>query len=80
MVAVGVFSQAVYIDAVSFAVLHKAESNLDDDQKSVEKQLEEYRNSLITYAYETELIKQKLDTVVSEDEIAAFYKNNQNKW
>ena len=35
------------------AVLHKAESNLDDDKKNVSRQLEEYRNSLITYAYET---------------------------
>lgn len=62
------------------AVLHKAESNLDDDQKSVERQLEEYRNSLITYAYETELIRQKLDTIVNEDEIAAFYKANQSNF
>jgi hypothetical protein len=62
------------------AVLHKAESNLDEDQKSVEKQLEEYRNSLVTYAYETELIRQKLDTVVNEDELAAFYKANQSNF
>jgi hypothetical protein len=58
------------------AVLRKAEKNLDDEQKNVEKQLEEYRNSLITYAYETELIRQKLDTNVSEEEIVAFYKNH----
>lgn len=62
------------------AVLHKAESNLSDDQKNVDRQLEEYRKSLLTYAYETELIKQKLDTVVSEEEIAAFYKANQNNF
>ena len=53
-------------------VLHKAESNLDEEKKDVEKKLLEYRNSLVTYAYETELIKQKLDTVVSEDEILSF--------
>lgn len=61
-------------------VLRKAESNLDEEKKNVEKKLEEYRNSLLTYAYETELIRQKLDTVVSEEEIAAFYKNNQSNF
>ena len=45
-------------------------------KKNVTKQLDEYRNSLITYAYETELIRQKLDTSVSEEEILAFYKNH----
>ncbi len=58
------------------AVLSKAEQNLADEKKNVEKKLEEYRNSLLTYQYETELIRQKLDTVISEQEIAAFYKNN----
>jgi hypothetical protein len=62
------------------AVLRKAERNLDDEKKEVAQQLEEYRNSLVTYAYERELISQKLDTNVTETEIAAFYKNNQNNF
>lgn len=62
------------------SVLHKAESNLDNEKKDVEKKLEEYRNSLITYAYETELIKQKLDTIVGDEELADFYKNNQDNF
>jgi hypothetical protein len=57
-------------------VLNKAEKNLDDEKKDVEKKLEEYRNSLIVYAYETELIRQKLDTVVSEEQIVEFYKRH----
>jgi hypothetical protein len=40
------------------------------------KQMEEYRNSLIIYEYESQLINQKLDTVVSEDEIAEYYEQN----
>lgn len=62
------------------AVLRKAERNLADEKKNVDKKLEEYRNSLLTYRYETELILQKLDTVISEEEIAAFYKNNQDNF
>ena len=57
-------------------VIQKAESNLTDEQKNVQKQLEDYRKSLITYAYEKELVKQKLDTVVSNDEIEQYYNNN----
>lgn len=57
-------------------VLNLAEKNLPDHMKQVEKQLEEYRNSLITYIYESELINQKLDTIVSDEEIEAYYKEN----
>lgn len=58
-------------------VIQKAENNLTDEQKDVEKQLEDYRKSLITYSYEKELVKQKLDTVVSNEEIEQYYNNNQ---
>ncbi len=61
-------------------VLNKAEKNLDDSQKDVEHQLAEYRNSLMIYAYEKELINQKLDTTVDDPEIEDFYKNNQNNF
>jgi hypothetical protein len=57
-------------------VLHKAESNLDEEKKDVDRQLEEYRNSLIRYAYERELIQQRLDTIVSDKEIEDFYNAN----
>src|ERR1043165_2158528 len=58
-------------------VIQKAEANLAEEQKNVEKQLKDYRNSLITYAYEKELVKQKLDTIVSDAEIEEYYNNNQ---
>ena len=57
-------------------VLRRAEDNLRDEEKDVSKQLEDYRTSLIVFAYEKELIKQKLDTIVSETEIAAYYGSN----
>ena len=57
-------------------LVHQAEKNLDKDALDVKKQLDEYRNSLVLYAYETQLINQKLDTVVSDDEIAEYYEQN----
>ena len=60
-------------------ILNKAELNLKENQKDVQKQLEAYRRSLIIYSYEQELIKQRLDTTVSNSEIETFYtKNSQN--
>lgn len=61
-------------------VLRKAENNLKDEEKDVSKQLEDYRTSLITFAYEKELVKQKLDTVVSKAEIEEYYKQHPNNF
>ena len=57
-------------------LIHQAESNLNMEDLDLKKQLEEYRNSLVIYAYETQLINQKLDTLISEDEIAEYYEQN----
>lgn len=57
-------------------LIHQAENNLNKDKLDLKKQLEEYRNSLIIYEYESQLINQKLDTVVSEDAIAEYYEQN----
>ena len=57
-------------------LIHQAENNLDKEELDLKKQLDEYRNSLVIYAYESQLIDQKLDTVVSEDEIAEYYEQN----
>lgn len=57
-------------------LLSKAQSNLPGQDKEMEKKLEAYRNSLIIYTYETELVHQKLDTVVTEEEIAKYYEEH----
>lgn len=54
-------------------LLQQAEKNLSDAQKDFSRQLEDYRNSLIIFEYESELIRQKLDTVVSSQEIESYY-------
>ena len=61
-------------------VIQKAEDNLTEEQKNVETQLQDYRNSLITYIYEKELVKQKLDTLVADPEIEEYYNNNLNNF
>ena len=58
-------------------VLHRAETQLTEEQKNVARQLRDYRNSLVTYAYEKELVHSKLDTTIGREEIEAYY--NQHK-
>lgn len=61
-------------------ILNKAQLNLSDNQafSLIEKQLDDYRTSLIIYAYQQELIKQKLDTIVSDKEVQEYYNENAN--
>lgn len=61
-------------------VLHQAENNLLEEHKNVERQLQEYRNSLITFAYEQELVRQRLDTSVTEQEIEQYYNDNKQNF
>lgn len=62
------------------AVLYIAEKNLGEEEKNVEQQLNEYRNSLINYIYQLKLVSQQLDTVVSETEIETYYNNNKRNF
>lgn len=57
-------------------LIHQAEINLPAEQLDFSRQLQDYRNSLVIYAYETQLIEQYLDTIVSDEEIAAYYEEN----
>jgi hypothetical protein len=57
-------------------ILQKAELNLTEEQKNVRQQIEEYRSSLLIYKYEQSLIIQKLDTLISDEEIEAYYLEN----
>ncbi len=54
-------------------ILVQAEKNLSDEEKDFSRQLEEYKNSLTVFKYESKLISQRLDTIVSDEEIARYY-------
>ncbi len=61
-------------------MLKRAEEELSDEQKDVERRIEEYRSSLLIYSYRQKLLQQKLDTLVREDEIKEYYENNLNNF
>jgi hypothetical protein len=57
-------------------IVHQALNNLDPKQIDFSRQIEDYKNSLIIYEYEKELIKEKLDTNIAEQEINDYYEQN----
>jgi len=57
-------------------LLHQAANNLNQEQMDLTKQIEDYKNSLIIYAFEKEVVKEKLDTTVVEADIEKYYNDN----
>ncbi len=57
-------------------VLQQAEKYLPDSKKDFSDQLESYRQNLVVYAYERELVSQKLDTIISDQELLTYYGEN----
>lgn len=61
-------------------LIRQAEKNLTAAQTNFKQKLEDYRNSLLIYNYETQLISEKLDTLITENEIEAYYENNKENF
>lgn len=67
------FAEAFVRNWVEDAVLYtQAESNIPDNAK-VEELVASYKRALIMHIYQEELIHQKLDNDISEEEIADYY-------
>ncbi len=57
-------------------IVQKAEEVLPEENKNVTERLEAYKKSLLMYAYEQAYLVDRLDTTVSEIEIATYYENH----
>lgn len=58
-------------------MLAKAEKNVSAD---FSRQLGEYRNSLLIYAYEQQIVNQLLDTTVTDNQIAEYYESHKDQF
>jgi hypothetical protein len=61
-------------------LIRQAKNNLREEEMDFSRQLENYKNSLTIYEYEHELVNQKLDSVVNDEEIARYYDENQKNF
>ena len=66
--------------AEDLLMVDMAEAQLSASEKDVSKELEQYRRSLLKYRYEQLYINQRLDTLVTDAEIEAYYTENVGKF
>lgn len=69
--------EAWAIDALLF---EEASLKLREEEVQVEKQVEEYKRALVNHIYQTKLVEANLDTVISEEEIRAYYNTNRDNF
>jgi hypothetical protein len=61
-------------------ILRKAEMNLSPEELDIQEQLDNYRSSLLIYKYEEQMVKQKIDTVFTDEEIKNYYDQNSSNF
>ena len=66
--------------AEDLLMLDMAEEQLSDAEKDVSAELEDYRRTLLKYRYEQRYIEQRLDTLITDEEIVRYYNANQGKF
>ncbi|MBN2744401.1 MAG: hypothetical protein JXR39_10955 [Marinilabiliaceae bacterium] len=53
--------------------LRKAELNLTEEEKNIEKLLDDYRTSLLTHQYQQKLLEQKYAPMITSSEVERYY-------
>lgn len=66
--------------AEDLLLLDMADEQLSKEEKDVTEELESYRRALLKYRYEQLYINQRLDTLVTEEEVEAYYQANPDKF
>lgn len=71
-----------YIDtwALDHVYMEVAEQQLSAAELDVSQELEAYRRSLLKYRYEQLYVNQRLDTLVSEEQVREFYEKNTDRF
>lgn len=60
-------------------MMYEAERNIPKDL-DIDQLVRSYRASLVRYNFEEQLIAEKLDSTVSDDELRAYYENNKDQF
>ncbi len=66
--------------AEDLLLVDMAEEQLSETEKDVSAELEDYRRTLLKYRYEQRYIEQRLDTLVTDEEIVRYYNANLDKF
>ena len=76
----GLARQYIEAWAEDLLFLDMAEAQLSKEEKDVSSELEEYRHSLLKYRYEERYINERLDTLISDEEVRNYYKEHQDRF
>ena len=60
--------------------LDMADTRLSKEEKDVSRELEEYRRSLLKYRYEERYINERLDTLISDEEVRTYYQEHPDRF
>ena len=66
--------------ALDHVYMEVAESQLSEAERDVSQELETYRRSLLKYRYEQLFVNQRLDTLVSEEQVQEFYEKHRERF
>lgn len=66
--------------ATDLIFLDMAERELSDAEKDLTEEIDEYRTALLKYRYEQHYIAERLDTLVTEAEVKAYYEAQKDKF
>jgi len=78
--SIGTSKQAISNWAIESLFYQEALTKLNEEEISVEKEVEAYKKSLVNYIYQTKIIEANLDTNISKQEIAEYYNENKDNF
>lgn len=61
-------------------MVQKAELNLSKETKNFDKEIEDFKTTLLIHRYQEKVVEQMLDTVVSEEDIKKYYNENKSQF
>ena len=76
--SIAMLQQYINTWALKYLLITKAEKEIPNIKNEINKEVEDYRNSLIAYKFERLYINQRLDTVVTESESNQYYTENKD--
>jgi hypothetical protein len=76
-----ILAQNAYVDRwiKENVMLHEAEKNMPADLQ-IDRLVKDYKASLIMYQYEKSVVETLLDTVISDEELEAYYDENKSQY
>lgn len=65
---------------VTQLLVERASQNLDIEKIDIERRVEKYRNDLFIHQYKRQLLKEKLDTTVTNEQIQEYYSKHADEF